>query len=313
MCEMNQAYMARDVFRSRLSGMAVGLLTPFDGSGRICHEHLAANARQLRAEGATTFLACANVSEYHSLSHDERVAVTETSIEALDDAFVLAGVGGSTKTAIELIDAYERIGVDSHMVMPPEHAFKHEGGVVRYYRELATAADRPLVPYIRGFRPTVETLVEIAEIDGVDGIKYALADVPLFASASEQAPDDVVWLEGMAEPWAIPFWAAGVDGFTAGVSNFAPKLGLELLEALRAGDWERARELRTAAQPYQRLRSECGEANTFTSANSVPALKYGLELAGLHGGHVREPLVELSDDDKARARTYFDQIQAVIE
>lgn len=305
--------MNRDAFRSQLPGMAVGLLTPFDEEGEIQHDHLAANARELRSAGVTTFLACANVSEYHSLSHDERVAVTETSVEAIDDALVLAGVGGSTKTTLELIEAYETIGVDAHMVMPLEHAFKHEAGVVHYYRELAAAADRPLVPYIRGFRPGVETLVEITEIDGVDAIKYALEDVPLFASASEQAPDDVLWIEGMAEPWAIPFWAAGADGFTAGVSNFVPELGLQLLEALQAGDWERARELSNASLPYQRLRGEAGEGNIFAGANSVPALKYGLELAGLHGGHSREPLVELAEEDRTRARRYFEQIQAVTE
>jgi len=304
--------MDRDSFREALGGMAVGLLTPFDDAGDIQHEKLAANATQLHERGATTFLACANVSEYHSLSHDERIAVTETSVAALDDAFVLAGVGGSTKTACALVDAYEESGVDAHMVMPPEHTFKHERGVVRYYEELSSVAQRPLVPYIRGFSPSVETLVRIAELDGVGGIKYALEDVPRFAAALERAPDEIVWLEGMAEPWAIPFWAAGADGFTAGVSNFAPRLGLELLAALRAGDWERARELQNATLPYQRLRSEAGTENVFSGANSVPALKYGLELAGLHGGAVREPLVELSDADKERARTYYERIEAVV-
>ncbi|WP_435320880.1 dihydrodipicolinate synthase family protein [Haloarchaeobius sp. TZWSO28] len=293
--------------------MAVGLLTPFDEGGEIQHDHLASNAEKLHERGVTTFLACANVSEYHSLSHDERIAVTETSVEALPEAYVLAGVGGSTGDAVELIESYDSIGIDAHMVMPPDHTFTHERGLVRYYRQLAAAAEHPLVPYIRGFSPSVETLVAIAEIDGVGGIKYALEDVPLFAAAQAQAPDDVVWLEGMAEPWAIPFWAAGVDGFTAGVSNFVPELGLELLDALQAENWERARELQNAALPYQRLRSERGKANMFPGANSVPALKYGLELSGFHGGASREPLVELSETDKERARTHYERICEAVE
>ena len=49
------------------------------------------------------------------------------------------------------------------------------------------------------------------------------------------------------------------------------------------------------------------------AANSVPALKTGLEMAGLYGGPVREPLVELSESDERRARKLYGDIEAFVE
>ncbi|ELY97639.1 5-dehydro-4-deoxyglucarate dehydratase [Natrialba aegyptia DSM 13077] len=78
----------------------------------------------------------------------------------------------------------------------------------------------------------------------------------------------------------------------------------ERIEAIESGDFERARRIR----PYENLRAESGPNNPFAAANNVPAVKYGVDLAGLVVGPVREPLVDLSDSDKERAETYYTQI-----
>ena len=61
-----------------------------------------------------SFLAAVNINGYYSLSQDEQIAVVESAVDAIpSDACVLAGVGGSTGDARELIRAYDRIGVDA--------------------------------------------------------------------------------------------------------------------------------------------------------------------------------------------------------
>jgi 4-hydroxy-tetrahydrodipicolinate synthase len=306
--------MADSELTEGLRGVAAGLLTPFGDDLEISHGELEENARELYDRGLRTFLACANISEYHSLSHEERIAVTETATEALpSDACVLAGVGGSTKTAKALVSEYERIGVDAMMVMPPAHTYKHERGLLTYYRVLADASGPALVPYVRGYNPSLEFLVELTEIDNVAGVKYAIEDAVKLSRAQQRSPDDVVWVDGLAEPFAPQFFLSGAEGFTAGVSNFEPRLGLELRDALEAGDWDRARALRDAAVPFQNFRSERGQNNVFPGAISVPAVKYGLELAGLNGGPVREPIVELSDEDKRRAEELYNRLQSDLD
>jgi len=298
-----------DQIRERLRGVAVGLLTPFDDSAEIDYDELAENAQALYDEGIRTFLATANISEYHSLSQDERVDIAAASVEALpDDACVLAGVGGSTADATELIQGYDRHGVDAMMVMPPDHTYLHEQGLIDYYEELDAASGRPLVPYVRGFEPSVDYLSDLTRVDGVVGVKYAFEDAVKLGAGIAAGDDDVVWVDGLAEPYAVSFWAEGVEGFSAGVSNFRPEVGLALFDALQAENWERARELRNICLPYQHFRDETGQDNSIPGASSVAAVKKGLELAGLNGGAVREPIRPLTPEQEDRAARLYDQL-----
>ncbi|EMA59710.1 dihydrodipicolinate synthase [Halorubrum lipolyticum DSM 21995] len=285
------------------------MLTPFDDSLEIQHDKLEANAASLSDAGISSFLAAANISEYHSLTHQERVEIAQTSVEALpDDACVLAGVGGATKAATQLIEGYDRVGVDAMMVMPPDHTYVHERGLLRYYEKLADATDTPLVPYIRGFDPSVGFLRDLSRIDRVVGVKYAIEDPVKLGAAVSAADDDVVWVDGLAEPHAVSLWNEGVEGFSAGVSNFRPEIGLELFDALTEEDWERARRVRNLTLPYQNFRGETGERNDLPGAVSVPAVKKGLELAGLHGGAVREPIRPLSTADERHAEELYEEL-----
>lgn len=298
-----------EAVREHLRGVAVGLLTPFDDDLEIEHSKIADNARTLYGEGPRTFLAAANISEYHSLGREERVGVVETAVDALPSgACVLAGVGGGTSEAQELIEAYDRIGADAMMIMPPDHTYLHERGLLRYYRKLDSITETPLVPYVRGFDPSVRYLGDLTRVDGVAGIKYALEDPVKLGAGASAGEDDVVWIDGLAEPFAVSFWAEGAEGFSAGVSNFRPEVGLELFEALSTDDWERARALRDACLPFQNFRDETGTDNDIVGAISVSAVKKGLELAGLHGGEVREPIRPLSAEDERRAEELYGRL-----
>ena len=296
--------------QEHLRGVAAGLLSPFDDDLEVEYDKIGANAKSLYSDGIRTFLATANISEYHSLSQEERISVAESAITNLpEDACVLTGVGGSTSNAQELIRGYESVGADAMMIMPPDHTYLHEQGLLRYYEKLDEITDRPLVPYVRGFDPSVEYLKQLTQIEGVAGIKYALKDPVKLGHAVDAGNDDVVWVDGLAEPFAISFWAEGAEGFSAGVSNFRPEVGLELFDALSEGKWERARKIRNACLPFQNFRDEIGKNNEIKGAISVPAVKKGLDLSGLHGGQVREPIRPLSAPDEDRAEQLYNQLE----
>lgn len=300
--------------QEHLRGVAVGLLTPFNHDQEIEYDKIKKNAETLYNSGVRTFLATANISEYHSLSQRERIKVAEAAVTALPSgACVLAGVGGSTSNAKELVQEYERIGVDAMMIMPPDHTYLHEEGLLQYYRKLGSNTERPLVPYVRGFDPSIEYLRKLTQIDSVIGIKYALKDTVKLGAGVAAGNDDVVWVNGLAEPFAVAYWAEGAEGFSAGVSNFRPEIGLELFDALSNEDWERARKLRDICLPYQNLRDEYGENNEIPGAVSVPVVKKGLELAGLHGGEVREPLHPLSKSIERKAEERFRELDDNLE
>lgn len=283
--------------------------TPFDEGGEtVRHDALERNLEAIVDAGGRLIIPCGNTGEYYSLSHEERVAVVETTVEAVGDAAsVLAGVGGSTKTALDLIERYEGVGADGVMVMHPVHTYVHERGIETYYRRLVEATDLGVVLYKRGPELTHDHLAALAEYDNVVGVKYADNDVKAFSAAASSIPG-VVWSNGIAERFAPSFAIEGAEGYTTGIGNFVPEATLALLDALRAEEWERAREIRDVLRPYEDLREETGADNGLAAANNVPAVKFGMELAGLYGGPVREPLVDLSEADRDRARAYYDRI-----
>lgn len=297
-----------------LRGVTVGLLTPFSEDRKVAYEKLAENATSLYKGGIRSFMSPGNISEFHSLSQSERIQSAATSVEALpDDACVLAGVGGSTATAKNHARAYAEEGVDALLIMPPNHTYIHERGLLEYVQGIAGATDRPLVPYIRGFEPSVDYLSKLTTIDDVVAVKYAITDPITLGAGVAASPEDTVWVNGIAEPYAPAFWAEGIEGFSAGVSNFRPEVGLALYDALQNEEWARARELRNICLPYQRFRDETGENNSIPGAISVPLVKKGLELAGLHGGPVREPLRPLSEREERKAEELYAELDTEID
>ncbi|WP_137290792.1 dihydrodipicolinate synthase family protein [Natronorubrum halophilum] len=297
--------------REGLQSVAFTTSTPFSTDReRIFEEQIAENARTLYDAGARTFIPCGNTGEYYSLSQAERISVVQTTIDALPgDVTVVGGAGGSTKNAIELLEAYEAGGADAAMVMYPRHTYIHEKGLIEYYRTLADATDLGLVLYKRGDLLSETVLDELSTIKNVVAVKYAVNDVKLFSRLVQTISGDIEWLNGVAERYAPTYAMEGATGFTTGIGNFVPQPVLALESALSAGEWDRAKRIRDALRPFEDFREEDGGGVAFGSAKNVPVVKYGQDLQGMAGGPVREPLVELASDDRERVERYLDRLE----
>jgi len=297
--------------REALRGVAVTTPAPFtEDAVEVAHGRLADNVATLSDRGIDLFVPNGNTGEYYSLGHDERVAVVETVVEAAaPDDTVIAGAGGSTKTALDLLGAYEAAGADAAMVMYPSHTYVHVDGLVDYYERLADGTDLPLVLYKRGPEVDRGVLDAVSRLDGYVACKWATGEVEPFAASVVHAEGELVWLVGVAERFAPAYTLEGAEGLTYGIGNFLPERSLALYDALAAGDWGRAREIRDELRPLEELRDEPGVGNHVDAGNNVPVVKHCMDRApGLYGGPVREPLVSLRGADAARADELYDRI-----
>lgn len=299
-----------DSLKDDLRGVAFTNPTPFTEDGAaVRHDELALNVTELREAGAQAVIPCGNTGEYYSLSNDERVAVVETVVEAMDgQGSVVAGAGGSTKNVLELAAEYEAVGADAIMVMYPVHTYMHNDGVREYYERIASETDLGVVLYKRGERLADEVIADLTRLENVVAVKYAHNDVKAFAGLVADAPGDVVWSNGIAERFAPSFAVEGAEGFTTGIGNFLPEAVLALMDTLREEDYARAREIRDVLRPLEDLREEASRDNHMSAANNVPTVKHLMDYAGLYGGPVREPLVGLSEEDAQRAEAYYDRV-----
>lgn len=303
--------MTYDALREKLRTVAFTTTTPFtDDGSQVRYDAIESNVQTLYDAGARVFIPCGNTGEYYSLSTSERVEVVEATVDALPaDATVIGGAGGSTKTAVDLLEAYEATGADAGMIMYPRHTYLHEEGLIDYYETLASATGLGIVVYKRGPLLTERVLSSVASLDSVVAVKYAINDVKTFSALVEDVPGDVVWLNGVAERFAPAYALEGAEGFTTGIGNFVPHPVLALDQALSAEDWQRAGRIRTVLRPLEDLREEDGGGTPFGSAKNVPSVKAGLDRQGLYGGPVREPLVALSADDRDRVGDHVSAIE----
>lgn len=302
--------MSYEMLTDGLRSVAFTTAVPFSEDGSdVEYDAYVDNLKAIEAAGGSLYIPCGNTGEYYSLNREERISVVETTVDAVsDESTVVGGAGGSTKTVISLAEKYADAGADGLMVMHPDHTYLHEEGVKQYYRDIAAGTDLGLVLYKRGPELSDDAIVELSDVENIVGVKYAVNDIKSFSELVGRVDDDFVCVNGIAERYAPAFALEGAEGFTTGIGNFVPGITLALHEAIQDGDLERARRIRNVVRPYENLREESGSNNAFAAANNVPAVKYGMELAGLYSGPVREPLVELSESDKARAEEYYDRI-----
>jgi 4-hydroxy-tetrahydrodipicolinate synthase len=302
--------MGKRPLKEYLKGVAFTTTTPFTEDGEeVVYDELSRIIRSVMAAGGRTFIPCGNTGEFHSLTREERVQVVETSVETVgDEGAVIAGVGGSQKSVIEHVREYERAGIDGVMIHDLGHTYVHREGIVDYYRGVAASTDLDIVLYKRSGKLSLPVVSELSGIKNVVGLKFAVNDVDEFSRVVQEVSDDIVLSCGIAERFAPSFAMEGAEGFTTGIGSFVPEVSLALQDALERGDWERALEIRDLARPYENLRDGTGPGNSFTAANNVPAVKRGLEMAGLYGGPVRPPIVPLSPEDERRAEKYYDRL-----
>lgn len=253
------------------------------------------------------FIPVGNTGGYYSLSNEERAAVVRTTVETVDGATVVGGAGGSTKTALSLIDKYADAGSDLAMIMPPSHTYVHQQGFNQYYEYLAAESELPLILYKRGPELSDEAIAKLSKHDNIVGVKYTVNDIDAFSGAVTEAPGNVAWFNGLGDRFAPSYALEGATGFTTGIGNALPNVTLALFNAICEEDWSAARRLRNALKPLEDLRAETGSENSIENANNVPVVKYCMERAGMYGGPVREPLVNLSQKDQRRADQYFDR------
>jgi 4-hydroxy-tetrahydrodipicolinate synthase len=283
----------REKLAERLRTVHAINVTPFREDGAVDYDLLERNIEFLIANDLEVIVPCGNTGEFYALSVEEAKAITRFVVERVDGRVaVLAGIGYDLGTAREMASAAQEAGADAVMVHQPVHPYLMTEGLVRYYAGIARSVEIGVVPYARHEAIDREVLSRVADLENVLAIKYAINDLPRFASLVQSVDASVVWVCGTAELWAPFFFAAGAEGFTSGLVNIAPEMSLAMLDGLRRGDAASVRAVWRDVAPMERLRSKNRHSN------SVSAIKEGMNLAGLPAGVVRVPLGELDEADR---------------
>lgn len=282
--------------RQQLKTVHAYAVTPFRAGDllRVDWEGFAGNLRFLVDAGVRVINVGGGTGEIEALSAEELGRLGEVALETVGGAaLVTPTLPGNSAAAVELARRYQEAGARVCLAMPP---FERNGlpddmtGVLDHLRLISERVPGLwLFPYnTQGW--SAEFFERLAAIDAVIGVKDpCIDDHPLFR-AIQRLGDRFVWVGNKRhDPGVLHLrYQAGIEGFTAGFINFLPGPELELERLARQRQWGAMVEIQRRLAPLERLRGRYGEA----------LLKAGLDAAGLCGGRVRPPRVDLDDEGR---------------
>ena len=282
---------------AQFRGSITALVTPFK-DGALDEEAFRALIEWQIEQGTTGLVPVGTTGESPTLSHDEHHRVVEICVaQSKGRVPVIAGAGSNnTREAVELAKHAEKAGADGVLIVTPYYNKPNQEGLFQHFKAVDAAIGIPIVIYNIPPRSvidmSVDTMKRCYELKNIVGVKDATGNVGRISLQRQAMGPDFIQLSG-DDITALSCMAAGAVGCISVVSNIAPRLCADLLNAALAGDYAKALAVQDKLVPL--------DVATFLEAG-VTGAKYGLSVLGRMREEVRLPLVPATDATKQAIR-----------
>jgi 4-hydroxy-tetrahydrodipicolinate synthase len=282
-----------------LFGIIPPMTTPFDGAGELDEDAVRAQVRFLIEAGVQGLAAGGSTGEGQTLDQDElRRLVAVTAEAAAGRIPVIAGIiVDSTRDAIRRGRAVADLGVAALQVTPVHYLFRpDDDAMLEHFRAIAEATGLPILIYnvVPWSYLSPQLLVRIMrEVPGVIGVKQSAGDLKLLADLLITAPTGKRIFSAV-DALLYPSFALGAHGSIAAILTAAPAACVQLWDAARADNHDRALDL------HRRL---LGLWNALVADNLPACTKYAQTFQGVPAGHPRAPMPPASPAQQRAIQT----------
>lgn len=273
-------------------GTYTALVTPFK-AGEVDYAALGKLIDKQIEGGVDGIVPCGSTGESATLSHDEHERVIAFCIERVQKRIqVIAGTGSnSTRESIRLSLFAREHGADGTLLIAPYYNKPTQEGLFAHYAAIAEAVDLPQLVYNVPGRCAVniapETVSRLAKIANVVGVKEASGSLDQVARTIELCGPAFTVLSG-DDSLTLPIIAVGGGGVIGVLPNIMPREMAALVQAARASDLPKARELHYRLAPLMRA--------LFLETNPI-GIKAAMGLLGSCENELRLPLTTLTDEN----------------
>lgn len=279
-----------------LTGSLVALITPMYEDGRVNFEQLNHLIDWHISHGTHAIVSVGTTGESATLSVDEHLAVVQATVQQVNKRIpVIAGTGANnTREAIALSCAAQQLGADYTLSVVPYYNKPSQEGIYQHFEAIAQAVDIPMIIYNVPGRTVVnmsnDTILRLAQLPNIVGVKEASGDVARALSLFKDAPKDFAIYSG-DDPTGLPFMLCGGHGVISVAANVAPKAFAQMCEYALAGNIAEAKKLNEQLIAIYDV--------MFCEPSPSPA-KFALRQLGLSEEYVRLPITLLTDDGKEK-------------
>ena len=290
-----------------LKGCGTALITPFLSNGNVDEKALESLVSWQVQEGIYFLVPCGTTGESPTLKHDEHLAIVDITVRtAAKRVPVLAGAGGNdTAKIISLIAELKKLGVDGILSVSPYYNKPTQEGIYQHFRALAESTDLPIIVYNvpgrTGSNILPDTLLRLAQIPNIAGVKEASGDISQIGEICTKAPARFRVLSG-DDSLTLPVIALGGHGIISVASNEAPGMMSKFAAACLDGRWDEARNWNRKLYPLMKI--------NFVETSPIP-VKAALSMMGRIQEVYRLPLVKISDGARNRVASILSDLGLV--
>jgi 4-hydroxy-tetrahydrodipicolinate synthase len=275
-----------------ISGSIVALVTPMhSGSLKVDWDALKRLVDWHIEQGTSSIVAVGTTGESATLNVEEHAEVIRFVVEhAAGRIPVIAGTGAnSTAEAIALTEGAQHAGADACLLVTPYYNKPTQEGLYQHFKAIADAVDIDQILYNVPGRTACdllpETVLRLADVSNIIGIKEATGDMARARQLIEQCPDDFAIYSG-DDHSARELMLMGGHGDISVTANVAPKMMSDMCAAALAGDAK-------AAEGLDKILAPVHDA-MFVESNPIP-VKWAVSYLGLMDDAIRLPMTGLSE------------------
>jgi 4-hydroxy-tetrahydrodipicolinate synthase len=271
-------------------GSIVALVTPMRDDGSVDYDALRRLIDWHVAEGTDCIGVVGTTGESPTVSVEEHCEIIRVAVDhAKGRVPIMAGAGGnSTREAIELAKYAKKVGADCTLSVVPYYNKPSQEGIYQHFKSIAEAVDIPMVLYNVPGRTVadmqVDTVLRLAQIPGIVGIKEATGQIDRAGWLIKQAPKGFAIYSG-DDSTAVALMLLGGQGNVSVTANVAPKLMHEMCMAAIEGRVREASAIHLKLLPLHK--------NLFCESSPAPT-KWAMKQLGLCGETLRLPIVPLT-------------------
>jgi 4-hydroxy-tetrahydrodipicolinate synthase len=274
-----------------IQGSIVAIVTPMHADGSLDLPGLRKLIDWHIAEGTDAICIVGTTGESPTVSVDEHCELIRVAVEhAAKRIPIIAGTGGnSTAEAIELTRYAKSVGADASLQVVPYYNRPTQEGMYQHFKAIAEAVDLPVILYNVPGRTVAdmsnETILRLAKVPGVIGVKDATGNIARGTDLIRLAPADFAVFSG-DDATAIALMLCGGKGNISVTANVAPRAMHDLCIASMEGRVADAVKINNRLIPLH--------TKLFIEPNPLP-VKWAMTQMGLIPPGIRLPLVQMSD------------------